>query len=95
MEVDKFNGLLVKYVAKKNANTILRGLRAVSDFEYEFQMALMNRKLDPNIKSVYLMPSPDFTFLSSSMVKEVCGLGGDIGGLVPEEVEKRLKRKLF
>ncbi len=95
VEIDSFEGLLVDYASQKGANTILRGLRAVSDFEYEFQMALMNRKLNPEIKSVYLMPSPEFTFLSSSIVKEVCSLGGDISCLVPTAVEKQLKKKFL
>ncbi len=95
VEIDSFEGLLVEYASKKGANTILRGLRAVSDFEYEFQMALMNRKLNPEIKSVYLMPSPEFTFLSSSIVKEVSSLRGDVSTLVPVSVEKQLKKKLL
>ncbi|MGM0568181.1 MAG: pantetheine-phosphate adenylyltransferase [Elusimicrobiota bacterium] len=93
VEVDSFKGLLVDYADKKKANTIIRGLRAVSDFEYEFQMALMNRRLNPGIKSVYLMPSPEFTFLSSSVVKEVCSLGGDVSTLVPYIVEKKMKER--
>ncbi len=94
VKVSSFDGLLVEYAKKMGANTIIRGLRAVSDFEYEFQMALMNRRMAPEIKSVYLMPSPEFTFLSSSLIKEVCSLGGNIKDLVPETVEKNLLEKL-
>lgn len=93
IKIDDFNGLLVEYAVKNNAMTVIRGLRAVSDFEYEFQMALMNQKLNPDIKSVYLMPSPEFTYLSSSLIKEVYSLGGKVAALVPDIVDRFLKNK--
>jgi pantetheine-phosphate adenylyltransferase len=93
LEVDSFQGLLIHYALKRKATTIVRGLRAVSDFEYEFQMALMNRKLNPSIETVFMMPSDEYSFLSSRMVKEVAGLGGHVTGLVPDIVEKRLREK--
>ena len=93
VEVDHFDGLLVDYVRKKGAKAIIRGLRAVSDFEYEFQMALMNRRLDPRIETVFLTPSEEHSFLSSSLVKEVASLGGDVESLVPRVVGRRLKDK--
>lgn len=93
--VESFEGLLVDYVEKKNCKIIIRGLRAVSDFEYEFQMALMNRKLAPDIETIFLMPSESYTFLSSHMVKEVCKLGGDVSELVPNIVNNAMKNKFF
>ena len=93
VEVDSFDGLLVDYVAGRQADAILRGLRAVSDFEYEFQMALMNRKLDPEIETLFMMPSVNYSFLSSRLVKEVSMLGGCLEGLVPGEVEDKLRDK--
>jgi len=84
VEIDSFSCLLVHYIDKKNASIIIRGLRAVSDFEYEFQMALMNRRLNKRIETVFLMPDEAYTYLSSRLVKEVARLGGDINGLVPE-----------
>ncbi|MFQ5867233.1 MAG: pantetheine-phosphate adenylyltransferase [bacterium] len=93
--VSHFDGLLVDYVKKKRANIIIRGLRAVSDFEYEFQMALMNRKLAPDIETVFLMPAEAYTYLSSSIVKEVVSLKGRVEGLVPRQVEARLRIKLL
>ena len=90
-----FDGLLVDYVKKKRANIIIRGLRAVSDFEYEFQMALTNRKLAPDIETVFLMPAEAYTYLSSSIVKEVVSLNGRVEGLVPRQVEARLRIKLL
>jgi len=93
--VSHFDGLLVDYVKKKGAKVIIRGLRAVSDFEYEFQMALTNRKLAPDIETVFLMPADRYTYLSSSIVKEVVSLNGSVAGLVPREVEARLRRKLL
>ena len=92
-EVESFEGLLVEYVQRKKAKIIIRGLRAVSDFEYEFQMALMNRKLAPRVETIYMMPSEAYTFLSSHMVKEVSHLGGDVSSLVPPNVEIALKKK--
>lgn len=93
IKVDSFDGLLVDYVKMKKCNVIIRGLRAVSDFEYEFQIALMNRKLAPNIEFVYMMPNEIYTYLSSSIIKEVVSLGGNVKDLVPPLVEKRLKEK--
>ncbi len=93
VRVEAFNGLLVEYVKKKKGAAILRGLRAVSDFEYELQMAHINRRLDTNIETVFMMPSEDYSFLTSTMVKEVASLGGSVKGLVPVEVERALKEK--
>ena len=93
VSVDTFDGLLVDYAVRRQARVILRGIRAISDFEYEMQMALMNRKLDPNLETVFMMPAVSYTFLSSRLVREVCQLGGDIRGLVPPLVEERLRAK--
>jgi pantetheine-phosphate adenylyltransferase len=93
VEVDTFAGLLVDYVARRNANVIVRGLRAVSDFETEFQMALMNRRLSPHVETVFMMPAEKYTYISSRLIKEVFSLGGQVNGLVPEIVETRLKEK--
>lgn len=92
--VESFSNLLVDYVKDKKSIAIIRGLRAVSDFEYELQMALMNRRLDANIETVFLMPSDEYTFLSSTLVKEVASFGGSVAGLVPDAVDKALKKKL-
>jgi pantetheine-phosphate adenylyltransferase len=91
---DSFNGLLVDYVAAKKAQVIIRGLRAVSDFEFEFQLALMNRKLDERIETIFMMPKDTYTFLSSRIVKEIARLGGDVSSFVPAHVETALKKKL-
>jgi pantetheine-phosphate adenylyltransferase len=93
VEVDTFEGLLVDYVAKRQANVIVRGLRAVSDFEYEFQMALMNRRLNSKIETVFMMPADQYSYISSRLIKEVFALGGQVHGLVPELVETRLREK--
>jgi pantetheine-phosphate adenylyltransferase len=93
VEVDTFDGLLVDYVAKRHANVIVRGLRAVSDFEYEFQMALMNRRLNSTIETVFMMPAEQYSYISSRLIKEVFALGGRVHGLVPELVETRLREK--
>lgn len=93
VEVDKFDGLLVNYLKKKRIHIILRGLRAVSDFEYEFQMVLANRKLDSKTETVFLMPGEEFFFISSSIVKEIAGLKGDVSTFVPEVVCKALRKK--
>lgn len=93
IRVEAFKGLLVDYVREKKGIAIIRGLRAVSDFEYELQMALMNRRLDTEIETVFLMPSEEYSFLTSTMVKEVASFGGSVRGLVPEVVEKALKEK--
>jgi pantetheine-phosphate adenylyltransferase len=93
--VASFNGLLVSYAAECGATVIVRGIRAVSDYEYELQMALMNRRLAPEIETVFLMAGEAHSFISSRLVKEVIRLGGDIGGLVPASVEGRLKKRLL
>jgi len=93
VEVDSFDGLLVDYVIKKKSNVILRGLRALSDFEYEFQMALMNRKLNREVQSIFLMTDYKWFYTSSTIIKEAASLGGDISGLVPAIVNERLKKK--
>jgi pantetheine-phosphate adenylyltransferase len=90
--VDSFSGLLVDYVKRKNASVIIRGLRAVSDFEYEFQMALMNRRLNRRIETVFLMPDESYTYTSSSVIREISRLGGPTRGLVPVSVEGFLRR---
>ena len=93
VEVDTFNGLLVDYVDHRQADVIVRGLRALSDFEVEFQMALMNRRLNPRIETVFMMPAEQYSYISSRMIKEVFSLGGRVSGLVPETVEARLRDK--
>jgi len=93
VKVEAFSGLLVEYVKDKGGVAIIRGLRAVSDFEYELQMALMNRRLDMNIETVFMMPSEEFSFLTSTIVKEVASFGGSVKGLVPEVVDASLKEK--
>ena len=93
VEVDTFDGLLVDYARKRRASAIVRGLRAVSDFEYEFQMALMNRHLEPTLETVFMMPAEQYTYLSSRLIKEVFRLGGEVRGLVPPAVETWLRRK--
>ncbi len=95
VEVDTFDGLLVDYVQRRKADVIVRGLRALSDFESEFQMALMNRRLGPNIETVFMMPAEQYTYISSRLIKEVFSLGGQVRGLVPEIVESRLREKSF
>jgi pantetheine-phosphate adenylyltransferase len=93
IEVDAFTGLLVEYVKRKGGVAIIRGLRAVSDFEYELQMALMNRRLDMNIETVFMMPSEEYSFLTSTIVKEAAMFGGSVKGLVPAAVEKALNER--
>ena len=93
VKVETFHGLLVDYAQQKNASVIVRGLRAVSDFEYEFQMALMNRHLAPGLETVFMMPAEQYTYISSRLIKEVFSLGGAISGLVPPVVEDRLRAK--
>jgi pantetheine-phosphate adenylyltransferase len=93
VDVEAFDGLLVDYARRKRASAIVRGLRAVSDFEYEFQMALMNRHLEPALETVFMMPAEQYTYLSSRLIKEVFGLGGDVRGLVPPAVEGWMRRK--
>ena len=92
--VDVFDGLTVDYAARVKASAVLRGIRALSDYEYELQMALMNRKLRPELETVFMMPAEKYSYLSSRLVREVARLGGDISKLVPEIVERRLKEKL-
>jgi pantetheine-phosphate adenylyltransferase len=93
VEIDSYNGLLVDYVVRKRSNVIIRGLRAMSDFEYEFQMALMNRKLNREVQSVFLMTDYKWFYTSSTIIKEAASLGGDVSGLVPPIVCKKLKEK--
>lgn len=93
VDVDAFDGLLVDYAHVKQASVIVRGLRAVSDFEYELQMALMNRRLGPEIETVFMMPAEQYTYVSSRLIKEVFALGGPVAGLVPEVVEEHLRLK--
>ncbi len=93
VEVDAFEGLLIDFARQRKASAIVRGLRAVSDFEFEFQMALMNRRLAPDIETVFMMPAEAYTYISSRLVREVYALGGAVQGLVPEAVEARLGRK--
>src|SRR5262249_62030721 len=93
IKVDTFSGLLVDYAEKIGATVIVRGLRAISDFEYEFQMALMNRHLNPRIETVFMMPAESYSYLSSRLVKEVFQLGGRVRELVPPVVERRLREK--
>jgi pantetheine-phosphate adenylyltransferase len=94
VEVGSFEGLTVAYAAERGASLILRGIRAISDYEYELQMALMNRRLQPEIDTVFLMAAETYSFVSSKLVKEVASLGGNITGLVPPIVEERLRRRL-
>lgn len=94
VEIDHFEGLLVEYASEKNAQSIIKGLRAISDFEIELQMAMMNRKLDPGVETLFMMTSYKYSFLSSSMVKEIGRLGGCISQLVPDVVLPDIKRKL-
>jgi len=93
VEVDTFDGLLVDYARRRQASVIVRGLRAVSDFEYEMQMALMNRRLNPDVETVFMMPAEPYTYVSSRLVKEVVALGGSVKGIVPDIVERRLREK--
>jgi pantetheine-phosphate adenylyltransferase len=95
VEVDSFNGLLVDHASARQATVLLRGIRAISDYEYELQMALMNRRLRPDIETVFMMASETYSFISSRLVKEVFSLGGSISGLVPPVVEARLSARLL
>jgi len=94
VKVDDFTGLAVDYVAESGANVLIRGLRMVSDFEYEFQMALTNRKLNEKIETIFLMPNEAYAYLSSTLIKEAASLGADIKSFVPDFIEKKLKEKL-
>jgi len=93
VEVDTFDGLLVDYLARRKAQVIVRGLRAISDFEFEFQMALMNRRLNAQVETIFMMPAEQYTYISSRLIKEVFSLGGRVHGLVPDLVEARLREK--
>ncbi len=93
VEVDSFNSLIVDYCHQKGAIAMIRGLRAISDFEYEFQMALINRKIGKDVESVFLMPKEKYTYLSSSLIKEIAVLGGNISSFVPDMVKNKLKEK--
>jgi pantetheine-phosphate adenylyltransferase len=95
VEVDVFSGLLVDYAQLRGANVILRGIRAVSDYEYELQMAMMNRKLKPDVETVFMMPAVAYSFLSSRLVREIVQLGAPVTGLVPAAVEQRLRAKVL
>ena len=94
VQVDVFDGLTVDYAARVRASAVLRGIRALSDYEYELQMAMMNRKLQPDLETVFMMPAEQYSYLSSRLVREVAKLGGSIRDLVPEMVEQRLRGKL-
>ncbi|MEE8185609.1 MAG: pantetheine-phosphate adenylyltransferase [Thermodesulfobacteriota bacterium] len=93
LEVERFSGLLVDYIDKRRANAILRGLRVVSDFEYEFQMALTNRKLDPRVETIFLMTAECYSYISSRFIKEISRLGGNVDCFVPENAAKKLKER--
>ena len=94
VEVDIFDGLLVDYARKRGATVILRGIRAISDYEYELQMAMMNRRIEPQIETVFMIPAEPYSYLSSRLVREIARLGGPLTGLVPETVEARLRTKV-
>lgn len=94
VEIDVFDGLLVEYARKRGAGVILRGIRAVSDYEYELQMGLMNRKLEPRLETVFMLPGLSYSYLSSKLVREIARLGASLKGLVPEVVEQRLRAKV-
>lgn len=94
VEVETFGGLLVEYVVKRGGSAIVRGLRAVSDFEFEFQLALMNRKLNDQVETIFMMPKDTYTFVSSRLVKEIARLGGDIRPFVPPNIEAALRKRL-
>lgn len=95
VKIDDFDSLVVKYVKSKGINVIIRGLRMISDFEYEFQMALTNRKLNKNIETIFMMPNESYSYLSSRLIKETASLGANLGAFVPKFVEKKLKEKLW
>jgi len=94
VEIDSFDGLLVDYARKKRATALVRGLRAISDFEYELQMALMNRKIDDSVETVFLMPNEKYTYLNSSIVREIARFRGDVSGFVPRPVQEALTAKI-
>jgi pantetheine-phosphate adenylyltransferase len=92
--IDAFEGLLMNYCIEKNANVVLRGIRAVSDYEFELQMALMNRKIEPRVETIFMMPAEKYSYLSSRIVREIASFGGPLTGLVPDMVEERLHRRI-
>ena len=94
VEIDVFDGLLVDYARRRGAGVILRGIRAVSDYEYELQMALMNRKIEPTLETVFMMPADKYSYVSSRLVREVAQAGGPVKGLVPEAIEQKLRAKI-
>ena len=94
VRIDTFHGLMVEYAKSIEATCVLRGIRAVSDYEYELQMALMNRKIEPTLETVFMMPADKYSYVSSRLVREVAQLGGPVKGLVPEVVEQKLREKL-
>jgi pantetheine-phosphate adenylyltransferase len=94
VEVDSFDGLLVDYARRLGAQVLLRGIRAVSDYEYELQMAMMNRRLEPKLETMFMLPAEAYSYLSSRLVREIAQLGGSLHGLVPPEVEQRLRSKV-
>lgn len=94
VRIDSFQGLLVEYAESQKAGAVLRGIRAVSDYEYELQMAWMNRKLDPRLETVFMMPAEAYSYLSSRLVREIMNLGGKVSGLVPPLIEQRLREKI-
>lgn len=93
VEVDSFDGLLTEYARKRNAQVLLRGIRAVSDYEYELQMAMINRRMEPELETVFMVPAVQYSFVSSRLVREIARLGGPVEGLVPPSVERRLRAK--
>src|SRR5208283_5265577 len=95
VRIDTFDGLMVEYAKSIHAACVLRGIRAVSDYEYELQMALMNRKIEPTLETVFMMPADKYSYVSSRLVREVAQLGGPVKGLVPEAVEQKLHEKLY
>jgi pantetheine-phosphate adenylyltransferase len=94
VSIDTFEGLLVSYCIKNNANAVLRGIRAISDYEFELQMALMNRKMEPRVETIFMMPAEQYSYLSSRIVREIAKLGGPLTGLVPEMVEQRVRERI-
>jgi len=94
VSVEIFDGLLVTYCIERGANVVLRGIRAVSDYEFELQMALMNRKMEPRVETIFMMPAEKYSYLSSRIVREIARLGGPLAGLVPEMVEQRVRRRV-
>ncbi len=92
--VDAFEGLLMNYCIEKHANAVLRGIRAVSDYEFELQMALMNRKMEPSVETIFMMPAEKYSYLSSRIVREIAAFGGPLNGLVPELIEQHLRRRV-